>query len=621
MIIYSTLYGGIMNAISEYRRLVKFVLPHIWVLVSASVCMTISSVFGGVSIGMIIPLVDNIIRGKKILLSTSIPIPAVLTNLVDKVNSMPPARLLNSMMIVVMVLWLFKNLFEFLQTYLMNDVSQRVIRDVKDIIYKKLLTLSMDFYSRNSTGKLISRITYDSAIIRDSISSGLTDLIYQPLQLVLYTVILLAVKVYFSISWVLIAVSLGLFPLVIYPVVMIGKKLKSISRKSQEQMADINTTLYETISGVRVVKAFSMEGYESDKFKRQNNQFYRLSMKSVKRMTVVSPITEFVGILCIAIILWIAASQIISGELSCGAFITFLVALLSLMKPIKRLTNVYGINQQALAAATRIFEVLDTKPTVVEAKDAIELPHIKKGLTFEDIWFRYEEKDVLKGISFDVKVGEIVAFVGPSGVGKTTLVNLIPRFYDPSKGSVKIDGVDIRKPTLRSLRNQIGIVTQETILFNDTVAANIAYGSVSSNMDGIMRAAKIANAHSFITGMPRGYETIIGEKGFRLSGGEKQRLAIARAVFKDPPILILDEATSQLDTESEILVQEAIDHLMKGRTVFAIAHRLSTIKHANKIFVLEAGRIVEVGPHDELIRKSGLYRHLYDMQFKDSLIR
>ncbi len=610
-----------MRAIAEYRRLVKFVLPHIWVLAAASVCMSISSLFGGVSIGMIIPLVDNIIRGKKIILSTGIHIPSVLENLVDKINSMPPAQLLNTMMIMVMVLWLFKNLFEFLQTYFMNDVSQRVIRDVKDIIYKKLLALSMDFYSRNSTGKLISRITYDSAIIRDSISSGLTDLIYQPLQLALYVAILLAVKVYFSISWVLIGVSLGLFPLVIYPVVMIGKRLKSISRRSQEQMADINTTLYETISGVRVVKAFSMEGYEGEKFRKQNNQFYRLSMKSVKRMTVVSPITEFVGILCIAIILWIAASQIISGELSCGAFITFLVALLSLMKPVKRLTNVYGINQQALAAATRIFEVLDTKPTVVEAKGALGLPRIRKGVSFEGVWFKYDDKEILKDINFDVKVGEIAAFVGPSGVGKTTLVNLLPRFYDPSRGSIKIDGADIQKATFKSLRDQIGIVTQETILFNDTVAANIAYGSASSNMDSIMRAAKIANAHSFIMGMPKGYDTIIGERGFRLSGGEKQRLAIARAVYKDPPILILDEATSQLDTESEILVQEAIDHLMKGRTVFAIAHRLSTIKHANKIFVLDSGRIIEVGPHDELIKKSGLYKHLYDMQFKNSVIR
>jgi subfamily B ATP-binding cassette protein MsbA len=453
-------------------------------------------------------------------------------------------------------------------------------------------------------------------VIRDAISTGLTDLVYQPVQLILYIAILLAVKVYFAISWILVVASLVLFPLVIYPVVMIGKRLKSISKKSQEQMADINTTLFETISGIRVVKAFSMEAYEREKFKRQNIQFYRLAMKSVKRMTVVSPITEFVGIVCIALVLWIAASEILTGTLSCGAFATFLVALLSIMKPLKRLTNVYGINQQALAAAARIFEVLDTEPTVVEAKAAIELPRVRESISFEGVSFRYDRREVLRDINLFVKVGEIVAFVGPSGVGKTTLVNLIPRFYDPQGGFIKIDGIDIRNTTFKSLRSQIGIVTQETILFNDTAASNIAYGSKETRMDDIQRAAKIANAHSFIMNMPQGYDTVIGERGFRLSGGEKQRLAIARAVFKDPPILILDEATSQLDTESEILVQEAIDHLMKGRTVFAIAHRLSTIKHADKIYVLEDGLIVEIGSHDELVKKSGLYKHLYDMQFK-----
>ncbi len=603
-----------------YRRLIRFVFPHTWVLVLAGVCMVLSSAFNGISISMIIPLVDNIIRGRKIAFAAGMRVPALLNAVVDTINSMPPAQLLNTMMAVVIVLWLLKNLFEFLQTYFMNDVSQRVIRDVKDIIYRKLLALSLDFYSTHSTGKLMSRITYDAAVIRDAISTGLTDLIYQPVQFIFYAAILIGVKIYFSISWVLVFASLVLFPLVIYPVVMIGKRLKSISRRSQEQMADIAMTLHETISGIRVVKAFSMEDYEAEKFKKQNMQFYRLAMKSVKRMTVVSPITEFVGIICIALVLWIAASQILSGELSCGVFVTFLVALLSLMKPIKRLTNVYGINQQALAAAARIFEVLDMRSTVIEAEGAVALPRIQKGVVVENVHFRYDNREVLRGINLSVKVGEIAAFVGPSGVGKTTLVNLIPRFYDPTSGSVMIDGIDIRNVTFRSLRDQIGIVTQETILFNDTVSANITYGSKGFKMDDIMRAAKIANAHSFIMTMPNGYDTVIGERGFRLSGGEKQRLAIARAVFKDPPILILDEATSQLDTESEILVQEAIDHLMKGRTVFVIAHRLSTIKHADEIYVLDGGKIAEVGSHDELIGVSGLYRHLYDMQFKNSVV-
>ena len=606
---------------TRYGRLVKFVYPHAWVLALAGLCMVATSALSGVSLGMIIPLVDNIIAGKKIAMPAGIALPPLLQHMIDKVNTTPPMQLLNSMIIVVIILWLLKSVFEFLQTYLMNDVSQRVIRDVKNIIYKKLLTLSMDFYSTNPTGKLMSRVTYDAAVIRDSISTGLTDLLYQPVQLIIYIGMLLTIKAYFSIPWSLIVISLCLFSLVVYPVVKIGKRLKSISRQTQEKAGDITTTLHETISGVRVVKAFSMEDYETRKFEAQNQYFYRLAMKAVKRMTVVSPITEFVGMLCIAIILWIAGKRIVSGELSAGAFITFLAAMLSVMRPIKRLTNVYSINQQAMAAADRIFEVLDTTPSVHDKPDAIALPKISKGISFRSVSFGYDDKTVLKDISCDVPVGNVAAFVGPSGVGKTTILNLLPRFYDVTKGAVTVDGIDIRDCTLKSLMSQIGIVTQETILFNDTVASNIAYGVAGAGIEDITKAAKIANAHNFIVKMPQGYDTIVGERGFRLSGGEKQRLAIARAVFKDPPILILDEATSQLDTESEMLVQEAIDRMMAGRTVFVVAHRLSTIKHANRIYVLDKGQIMENGTHDELLKKGGLYKRLYDMQFKDSVLR
>ncbi len=600
----------------NYKRLIKFVIPHVWVLVAAGVCMIVSSAFGGVSIGMIIPLVDNIITGKKIIVPHGVSLPAPLKGLIDLANSLSPLQLLNDMILIVIVLWLLKSFFEFCQTYLMNDVAQRVIRDVKDIIYKKLLTLSMDFYSKNATGKLMSRVTYDAAIIRDAISTGLTDLIYQPVQLIVYIGLLLFVKIYFSISWTLIGISVLLFGLVVYPIARIGRRLKSISRQSQEKMGDLTTTLHETISGVRVVKAFSMEDYEAKKFAVQNQSLYKLAMKQVKRMTVVSPITEFVGIACVAIILWIAAKEIISGALSAGAFIAFLASLLSVMKPIKRLTNVYTINQQAMAAAERIFDTLDVKPSILDKPDAVILPKIKRSVRLEGVSFKYEDKDVLKDISLEVRVGEVAAFVGPSGVGKTTLVNLIPRFYDVTAGRITVDGVDIRDCAIKSLMEQIGIVTQETILFNDTVVANITYGLGAHTPEDAVKAAKIANAHDFIMKMPKGYDTMVGERGFRLSGGEKQRIAIARAVFKDPPILILDEATSQLDTESEFLVQEAIDRMMKGRTVFVIAHRLSTIKHASVIYVLDLGRIVEKGSHEELLGKEGLYKRLYEMQFK-----
>ncbi|MFH0764050.1 MAG: ABC transporter ATP-binding protein [Candidatus Omnitrophota bacterium] len=587
----------------------------------AAVCMLASSIFTISPFTMIIPLVDKIIAGKAIIIPHSEMLPQFVKGLIDKVNSMPRMDLLNNMALIFIILWLLKSLFTFFQSYLMNDVSQRVIRDIKGIIYKKLLTLSMDFYSKNSTGKLMSRVTNDSAIIRDSISTGLTDLIYQPIQLIICLAAVLLVKVYFSISWLLIGIIAVVFLLVIYPVVKIGKRLKRISTQSQENMADITTTLHETISGVRVVKAFSMEPYEADKFAGQNQRFYKLVMKSVKRMTLISPLTEFVEVLSLALILWFAGKDIVSGALSAGAFIAFTASFFSMMKPAKRLANVYAINQQALAAADRIFEVLDIKPSVSEKPDAIVLPKIAKSVKFKDVYFRYEDKDILKGITFDAAVGDIIAFVGPSGVGKTTLVNLIPRFYDVTGGQILIDGADIRSCTLKSLMGQIGIVTQETILFNDTVAANISYGSKASSADDVKRAAEIANAHDFITKMPKGYETIIGERGFRLSGGEKQRLAIARAVFKDPPILILDEATSQLDTESEVLVQEAIDRMMKGRTVFVIAHRLSTIKHATTIYVIDGGRIASSGHHDELIRKDGMYKRLYDMQFRDNVLK
>ncbi|MCX5685904.1 MAG: ABC transporter ATP-binding protein [Candidatus Omnitrophica bacterium] len=570
---------------------------------------------------MIIPLVDKIIAGKVIVIPHSEMLPQFVKDLVDKINSMPRMELLNSMALIFIIMWLLKSLFEFFQSYLMNKVSQLVIRDMKNMVYKKLLTLSMDFYSKNSTGKLMSRVTNDSAVIRDSISTGLTDLIYQPIQLIICLAAVLAVKVYFSISWLLIGIIALVFLLVIYPVVKIGKRLKRISTQSQENMADITTTLHETISGVRVVKAFSMEPYEADKFATQNQRFYKLVMKSVKRMTLISPLTEFVEVLSLALILWFAGKDIVSGALSAGAFIAFTASFFSMMRPAKRLANVYAINQQALAAADRIFEVLDTKPSVSEKPGAILLPRIAKSVKFKDVYFRYEDKDILKGITLDVAVGDIAAFVGPSGVGKTTLVNLIPRFYDATGGQVLIDGVDIRNCSLRSLMGQIGIVTQETILFNDTVTANISYGSKGRSADDVKRAAEIANAHDFITKLPSGYGTIIGERGFRLSGGEKQRLAIARAVFKDPPILILDEATSQLDTESEVLVQEAIDRMMKGRTVFVIAHRLSTIKHATTIYVIDGGRLVSSGTHDELIRKDGLYKRLYDMQFRDNVLK
>jgi subfamily B ATP-binding cassette protein MsbA len=379
----------------------------------------------------------------------------------------------------------------------------------------------------------------------------------------------------------------------------------------------MSNILYEAISGIRVIKGFSMEEYEREKFRQENERLKRMVMKSNKRILAVSPLSELVTMVSAMGILWLGGQQVITGSMSIGTLTAFALAVLSLSKPINRLSRVHNINQQALAAAHRVYEILDEKIAVEDKKDARALGDIKGEIVFSDIWFRYSDKqaDALKGISFKARVGEVIAFVGPSGSGKTTLVNLLPRFYDPNRGRVSINGIDIRDIKLRSLIDNIGLVTQDTILFNDTVLANIAYGKKDADINAAIEAAKTANAHDFIMKMPDKYNTVIGEKGFKLSGGEKQRLAIARAVFKNPPILIFDEATSQLDSESEKLVQEAIDRLMRGRTVFVVAHRLSTIKHADKIIVMQAGRIEDAGKHEELIARKGLYSKLYNMQF------
>lgn len=593
-----------------YFRLLKFTRPHLWVLVLAAVCMLVSTLFDGVSLGILVPLADRVLNNKEITI-TNTSLPPRIEQTIAGINAMSPLRLLNIMAVAIVVLFLFKGIFLFLQSYLMTDVSQRVIRDARNRLYRKFQSLSIDYFTQARTGTLISRITNDVSVIQNSISEGLTDLIYQSFRIVLFALIV------FFIHWRLAIISLILLPLISLPILRIGKMLRKISTRVQDKVAEIHSTLYETISGIRIVKAFSMEDYEVNKFKRQNRDFYKVSMKSAKRMIAIAPITEFIGTLGGVVVLVLGGREVIKGTVSFGIFILFLGALLSLVKPFKRLSRVYAINQQALAAAVRIFEVLDLKPSIKEKANAFILPKVNRDIQFEEVSFKYDREMVLKNINFKAKAGEIIAFVGPSGAGKTTLVNLIPRFYDPSEGKITIDGNNIAEVTLKSLREQIGIVSQETILFNDTVKANIAYGQIGAPEERIIQAARLANAHDFIIQMPKGYDTMIGERGFRLSGGQRQRLAIARALLKNPPILILDEATSQLDTEAEILVQGAIDQLMKNRTVFVIAHRLSTVRNADKIIVLDKSEIVETGTHKELIAKQGVYHRLYEAQFRE----
>lgn len=576
--------------------------------------MILSSLLQPVSFSMLIPFIDRVLIGKKLIIAID-SLPQVIVNLIEKVNSIERLELLGYCVTFGIILFLLRFIFTYFQQYFMREVSQRVVMDMRNVVYEKLLGLSLNFYSISRTGTLVSRITYDTTIIQDAVAEGLTDLVLESFTFLFTFIMIINVAKAFCINLIFILIVLFVMPLISIPLLKIGKKLRQISKQSQESMAGINNILFETISGIRIVKAFSMQDYEMAKFKEQNSAFKKAVMKSNKRILIVSPICEVVTLVVVMFIIWFAGREVIIGKMTLGALTAFLALILTLTKPIKRLSRVHTINQQALAAAARIFDILDTEVDIKESSDAVKIDGIRSGVNFSSVSFAYEERTVLKDISFNVKIGEIVAFVGPSGAGKTTLVNLIPRFYNPTNGVVSLDSIDLKNIQIKALRDLIGIVTQETVLFNDTVWANIAYGRKDVDMRDIIEAAETANAHNYIMKLPQGYDTIIGERGFRLSGGEKQRLAIARAVFKNPPVLIFDEATSQLDSESEKLVQQAIDRLMKGRTVFVIAHRLSTIKHADKIIVINNGEIVDIGTHDNLLKKDGLYKKLYNMQF------
>jgi len=599
----------------NYLRLIGYVRAHLWVLALAAVFMILTSILQPISLGGFIPFIDKVMIGKDVVIPSH-NVPAFILDLVAKINSMPRVRLLGIFIAFYITLFTLRALLMYCQQFLMREVSQRVVRDMRNLLYEKLLNLSMDFYSHSRTGTLVSRITYDTTIIQDAVSEGLTDLIWQSSQFIFSLGMVICIAVFFQINVMFIFIALVVTPLIVVPLVQIGKRLRQISKKSQESMAGINNILYESVSGIRIIKAFCMENYEKQKFKEQNSYFKNMVMKSNKRILAVSPLTELVTMISAMVILWLGGQQVISGAMTMGTLTVFSLSVLSLSRPINRLSRVHNVNQQALAAASRIFEMLDEEVAIEEKPGAKKIPSVKNDIVFSDVSFKYTDTEVLSNISFKAKAGDVMAFVGPSGAGKTTLISLIARFYDPNEGSVKIDGADIRDVELQSLRNQIGIVTQETVLFNDTVSANIAYGNKDIDINKVIESAKTANAHDFIMKMPQQYNTVIGERGFKLSGGERQRLAIARAVFKNPPILIFDEATSQLDSKSEKLVQEAIDRLMEGRTVFVIAHRLSTIKHADTIVVMENGKIIDMGAHDELLARGGLYKKLYTMQFE-----
>jgi len=510
---------------------------------------------------------------------------------------------------VLLFVFLTRAFAVFFAEYAFQKVGLSTVRDLRNELYEKIINQSNRFFSERSTGELVSRIVSDADQIQAAVSIRMGDLFQESANLIALSAFVLVANTELAI------ISFIVAPIIVFPVVQFGKRLRKTTRRSQERMATIATLLEETIRGVRIVKAFTMEPFELQRFREATQRHLSVNLKAHRIQALTSPVMELLAGVCIVMLLLYAGFRIQAGTLSTGEFISFIMALALMYAPIKRLNKVNLSMNAAISAAERVFAMLDTPNEVTEKPSATTIAGIGSGIVFENVTFRYREEPVLRGLDLTVSPGEMLAIVGASGAGKSTLVNLLPRFYDVDSGRILIDGHDVRDLSLQSLRGLIGYVTQEVVLFNDSVRNNIAYGRSDVPEELLIAAARAANAHEFISALPDAYDSMIGESGVLLSGGQRQRLAIARALLKDPPILILDEATSALDTESERLVQQALFNLMQGRTSLVIAHRLSTIRRASKIIVLDAGRIQEAGTHEVLLAKKGIYRRLYDMQF------
>ena len=511
----------------------------------------------------------------------------------------------------IVVLYSVRGVCRFTNDYFIRTAGQLAVQDVRNNIYRKNMNLSIGFFNRQPTGALMSRIMNDVTMMQEGVANIITGLFRDGLS----TVFLLGVIFYRN--WQLALISFLVIPLSVYPAQKIGKKIKSLARQGQGKMGDISAILQETFSGIKVIKAFGLESREVEKFKKTNLELYSFSRRNIKYEAISTPLMELITSFGIAAVVYVAASFVKQGTLTIPEFFSFITAMVLVYTPVKRLISSYNILQRALGSAERVFEIIDEVPDIADAPDAHELPRSGGEVEFRAVSFRYEDEYVLHKVSLKAHRGEVLALVGPSGGGKTTLVSLISRFYDPVEGAILVDGHDIRTLTLKSLLAQIALVDQETILFNDTIANNIRYGRTEASDADVQKAAQAAFAHDFIEELPEGYLTNIGDRGVRLSGGQRQRICIARAILKDAPILILDEATSALDTESEQMVQAALNNLMANRTTFVIAHRLSTITHADRILVLEKGEIAEAGSHEHLIGQGGIYSRLHGLQFRD----
>jgi len=567
-----------------YRRLLRFVQPYWKKMLIAILCMVATAALNSSIAYMVKPVLDDIFINKRWIMLKFLPL-------------------------ILLLLYLFKGVFSYAQNYLMLYIGEQVVMSLRNELFAHIHSLSMDFFTKRSTGLIMARINSDVVLVQRAITHSLADLLREPLDVIGF----MAVMFYCNWLWAILAILV--LPFVALLIGKLGLKLRRITKNVQQKVADLNVILHETLSGVLIVKAFHMEEAEVERYSRGNRRYFNEQMRAGRVMVLSAPLMELIGAIGIAFIVWFGGAQVIAGKSTPGNFFSFMTALLMMYGPIKKLTQVNNDTQQGIAASSRIFEFLDAQPSVREAEDAVAIPALSQCIEYRNVSFQYEKQVVLHDINLLVPRGEIVAIVGTSGAGKTTLLSLLPRFYEVTSGSILIDGQDIKKATLRSLRQQIGIVTQETILFNETVKSNILYGKPAATEAELIDAAQTALAHDFICQMPEGYDTRIGERGVKLSGGQKQRIAIARAILKNPPILILDEATSSLDSKSEALVQKALDNLMKNRTTFIIAHRLSTVRDAHRIVVLNKGEILEIGNHASLLAKKGAYAHLYQTQF------